>query len=190
MIWLIASALWPNYSQIHAYSWQGGEERSLYILETYPHGQVPLKESPCKGYCLECSPTPAGLAAGHNFSLLHSGMVDVHSFPRILFLKPWRGSREVVFGSVDSLGYSSKRFERFKFQKKKSSTLWLHTSWHHHPLLVGYVKDNTASHTWMFKTPSDWRVTIGVQSDIDSNTTTFKAQLSIWRLVAQSNQEK
>ena len=158
-------------------------------LGDYLHGQFPLKQSakwePWKAVFWVLTDAPWHGWRAH-FSLLHSGLLEVS--PRTLFSKPWRGSREVVSGSLDSLGYLPKGLRRSKFKEEKQYHVVTYIPTPPYPkVCVRWGKYNLLAliHSRPIRLRHDHQ-----HPDWHSFTTTFRAQLSIWGLMAQTNQEK
>lgn len=161
-IWLIASALWPNYSQLCAYSWWGGEERVLVSLKEGP------KQDPCRDCCSEHPRTPADMAAIF-LSSIQAWWTCTASPDTLL------RTQESVQGSViQQLGFTGMPFTKDwgvpNSKEEKQCLVVSHIPTPPPPWRLTMLEIMQPSKPCTSKTPVDWEVTIGVQCELDSNT--------------------
>lgn len=110
-------------------------------------------------------------------------MLGVHSFPRDTFLKTLEKVQGSGIRQHRLIGIPFRKVWGVQNSKKKSSSTWSHIFLHYHALKAGYAGEIQPPGPSTFKTR--W-----AESWLSVSSLTFKAQLSIWDLVAQSNQAK
>lgn len=155
LTWLIASVLWPNYSQMHAYSCQGGEEGNSHS-RSLPAWAGPSKGgcsvSPLKRLLLWVLMIPRDMAEGCIF-LSSIQMLGVHSFSRDTFLKTLEKVQGSRIRQHRLIGIPFRKVWGIQNSKKKSSTLQSHIFLHHHALKDWVCWGNTAPWSFYIQAP-------------------------------------